>query len=429
MPNSRFSPLYTTLLICWAGGLVALYFSVTNFMAEQPASTDLYKFHLSAKSLLTDKTPYWPSPQHDNPESHCYRPADALVHSNQAPPLDTHQGNQQCLHPNLNPPAFIVITSVFGWLDFVPSFWAWNVLSLLAGIGGMLVLINEHCGSLKWRTSLVATCSLLSWYPALVNIEYGQVGLWLFLLLTLAWRDLRHGRNLRAGFILGATAGIKLFVGLFILALIAGRNWKAAVSFMAGGIAVTLPGLAVMGISGHLEYLAALREVNWYASNWNASLAGLFHRIFGGASTQGFFDLPFFSALLTHTLSIVILATVFIYIKNQDKNRSATAMADTVFCLIPVTMLLLSPLGWIYYFPALTITLSIYLKNAGVPSLKSSLLPGTLMIITIFPFTIRSTDRFSTLADWWWTGAIYSYALIIFFIMALLTVRKINTTA
>jgi len=425
------------LMLCWATGLAVFYYSLITFMADQPAGTDFYKFQLSAKSLLNHESPYWPAPQRDNPDSHCYRPSGTLSQSAPSISPSIHPGHQECLHPNLNPPAFVALTTPFGWFDFIPGYWGWSLLALLGGTCGAFILIQEHTRTFRWRASALGALLMLSWYPVVINIEYGQVGLWLFLLLTLAWRDLRHGRDLRAGLILGVAASLKLFVGLFIFSLLINRRWKACFTFAATCVAMALLGLAAVGTKSYWEYASALREVTWYASNWNASLAGLFYRIFGGASTPGFFSIPHLAAILTNLSAVLVLTATLIAINCiGNPNRSLLPSGKSqhrtssvgIFAITPPAMLLLSPLGWVYYFPVLIITLSICYRYTKKSSLQNVFAFIFFIILTTLPFTFRSTERFSTPLDWWWVGAIYSYALVTLFFLALLAIRKIKTS-
>ena len=92
-----------------------------------------------------------------------------------------------------------------------------------------------------------------AYFPTFANSSYGQLTLFLLLDVTLAWLALRNGKNQAAGCWLGAAASIKPFFGLFLIALLISRNWRAASAFIAVcGLGFLLGGL-LAGFSAYLD--------------------------------------------------------------------------------------------------------------------------------------------------------------------------------
>lgn len=418
--------------LLWIIILGASYYHEIQGFSDRPLDTDFYKFHLSAQSVLAGQSPYWSAPQKNDPASHCYRPVPS-DHQNQAVvpevPPGLHPGHQQCINPNLNPPVFIAATLPLGAVEFTTGWWLWSVLSILAGIGAVYVLVKEGVpkgAAFRWWYMLLAIPALFTYYPVRANIQLGQVGLFLMLVLVLAWRDLRNGRDFRAGILLGIAASIKLFAGLFILALLVDRRWKASGAFVVSCAVMALLGYAALGSSAYIDYQSALSDTTWYASNWNASIKGLFSKWLGGANTPGFFELPEIGSALTIVVSLLVIVVMLQLIQrlNRPSPENVMVRSDMLCALTLVSMLLLSPLGWMYYLPVLAIAVLVVLKYSVKLTLQSVGVLGPLVfvLLTVFPFSHVRSDVFVTVVDWWWSGVIYSYALLIIFMSVIYVV-------
>lgn len=428
--------VWYTAAVIWATSLLGLYASIIFIMAERPAGTDFYKFHISAKSYVNGATPYWPAP--NGSVSHC-NPSEselAAVTPDENFASGFHEGQNECLHPNLNPPIFVILTAPFGSLDFLPAWWAWAALSLLAGCFGVYTVVRE-LNPRHWRRWIAAaTFLILSWHPVLVNVQFGQLGLWLLLVMALAWRQMRNDRAATAGLILGAAASIKLFIGLFIVVLLFERRWRTSAFFALSFASITLSGLAIIGPNAYREYASLLGGVDWHANNWNASLTGLFFRLFGGANTAGLYDATTLAKVLVNLCCVLVLWKIlaagrFISAAAGLERRCCPDLnklrADSLFAMTLCAMLLMSPLGWIYYFPVLLIPVAICNHYAHKRSLKDPTTLGLIMFLlfTAAPFTLRSTASFNGMVDWWWTGSLYSYALMILFVTVIVSLKTV----
>ncbi|MFA5632444.1 MAG: glycosyltransferase family 87 protein [Porticoccaceae bacterium] len=379
-------------------------------------ATDFYKFYISAEQVLAGNSAYWQYPSNRGPYSDCL----ASHAGEQAADAGIHVGERLCLHPNLNPPFFVALMLPLVGLGFTGAWWVWSLLSMGAGVLAVHYLVRELDVKRKCLATLAGIALLFSYYPATVNLEIGQVGLFIMLLLVLAWRYLRSGREVLAGFWLGVGAGLKPFLGLFLIALIVDRRWQAVVGFIAGGVVTFVVGLLALGLPNQIEYIRMLGSVDWYAINWNASISGLVHRLLSGNELPGLFAMPQLSPIVVNVVSGLILAiTIFILCKVHSWHESALRLrSDFLFAVTSVAMLLLSPLGWMYYFPVLAIVLAVCWIHGGRMSLRNAVTMGgfVFVIVTIFPSALVRSDKFVTGLDWWWTGALYSYALIVLFL-------------
>ena len=169
------------------------------------------------------------------------------------------------------------------------------------------------------------------------------------LLMTLVWRDARHGRWTRAGACLGLGMSIKPFLLIFVPYLILSRRWRgpAAAGLTIGSF--FLLGLAVFGVENHRSWLQRLSTAHsWAWLPMNASLYGMLSR----ALT----DNPMFNSLArlddncirTIWLCLGIPAGLLALIVSTHR---FFGKADRPrFGILLVSALLFSPLGWTYYF-------------------------------------------------------------------------------
>ena len=99
----------------------------------------------------------------------------------------------------------------------------------------------------------------------------------LMLLITLVWRDARHGRWTWAGALLGVGMSIKPFLLVFIPYLVLKRHWRGVVAAgLTAGFCFLL-GLAVFGVENHRSWLQKLSTADsWAWLPMNASLYGIY---------------------------------------------------------------------------------------------------------------------------------------------------------
>ncbi len=252
------------------------------------------------------------------------------------------------LSHNLNPPVLTLLTLPLVPLDLRTAYYVWCAgqvgLALLAGF----TLLRQAAA----RAGFVIV--LCVYYPVLANLQIGQMGLLLFALLALYWHAAEQGQVRRAGVLLGLALLLKLFVGLIFVWLLLQRRWAiliygAAVWAVGMGL-----GLLLFGVANHRDWLDVVTTYSAGGLNWNASLYGVVQRYTGGM------PLP---ALLPLTLSFGLVAVVWL---NQQRQHPASFSLGIALCC-PL-MLLLTPLGWIYYFPVLLLSaLILWQQSENLP--------------------------------------------------------------
>lgn len=279
------------------------------------------------------------------------------------------QAIQQNPHPNLNPPTAVLILSPLSRLPFAYAYWSWSLISLACAVATAWLLAGGYAASERrfaWSVGLLIL--LLAYSPTWLAISLGQTTLFLLLLLVAGWRTARAARERSAGAILGATLALKPFVGVLLVYFVLRRQWRHVAWCVGSFAAANLIVLAVMGPGIFAGYLKVLRQVDWHGMNMNASIFGFLARLSAGADGQPFVNAGDRVELLGYGISVLLLCSLF-PLKRRLAVWPARQAIDLGYAYCLVLMLLISPLGWIYYFPLLLpCTLVILCSEAGTPA-------------------------------------------------------------
>jgi len=139
-----------------------------------------------------------------------------------------------------------------------------------------------------------------------------------------------------------------------------------------------------------------MQSVYWYASSWNASFLGFFVRLFGGYDINTpLISLPIISYPLYF---LTALATLFGLIKFilRNPNLSFIDKTDQDFSIVIICMLLLSPLGWLYYFPFLCIAFITLSKAPTFAKLDLRWLLTASLALSGIPHVLHSSQHINT---------------------------------
>lgn len=400
------------LVIAFMACLTSLYTEETKFRLSIPDATDFYKFYLSGQRFHKDETMYWRMPAREVPSDPCFPGGNGSSgRTNPLPPPG-------CLHPNLNPPFFNAISLPLMKLDYSVAWWSWSIGSTVCGLLSVFFMVSVFAarnGNILFLTATSA-CALFAYYPTFANFQYGQLTMFLLLPLTLGWLAMRNGRDAAAGSWLGLAASIKPFLGLFLILFILSKNKRASVGFVLVIFLTSLFGLWVAGFNSYKDYLVVGRDVTWFSASWNASFFGFFSRIFGGSENEPWLKVPALARMLSVFFSIAALLLVHSIIKKFEK-QSRLAYADVFFALAVPAILLVSPLGWIYYFPLLCLTVPVMWRmNKILPNGRSCILMlGIGAALTLIPRDLLSSSSMNSAYVWFWEAAGFHYALLVVF--------------
>jgi hypothetical protein len=403
--------LLLILLTAVLAVLLAFYVGSVDALSRHPINADFASFYMPARYMLEGKSIYAP------------------VYIRDLGPLPPDfQLEREIRHANLNPPFQTLIIGPLARLPYITAFWMWGIISLLAlGIGAVLVERgtrppNSPRGPLRPLIFLFLT---LAYFPSWISVAIGQISPLIFLLLAVVWYAARKDHDAWAGIVLGIALSLKLFVGVLLILFLVRRCWRL-LAWTAASVAVCI--VATFPFAGpavYREYLNILGGVTWYAASWNASLMGFFTRLLGGSENPPPINMPVLAHILAYGGSALLVGALAWFARPTTRGRPAVAF-DLAFSLIIPVMLLASPLGWMYYFPALLLPLAVgWQAAAALPRprpYRVALIVAWLL--SAVPRLIISAPDIRGPIDWFVWGGVFFYALLVFTAVLLALARK-----
>lgn len=335
------SPLLATkLMIIFALSILIIHYGVLiQFSSALHWDTDYKYLYFSAKPLSYEEGWYY---------------GKYFFHTD----LNTTTGMI-----NLNPPFVAILMTPFSLLNYPTSFFIWSICSLTLAIISTILIVNVFFHSQKRTILYLGSAALVcAYFPTFANIKCGQIGALLFFLITLGWIFFREQKTPLAGIFLGIAFSIKLFVGLFLILFLIRKEWAILRIFLATALGCILISLLIFNPETYFNYSHVFGKIQWYSASWNASLLGFFSRLFGYQNEQNIalINLPKLTPIF-YFFSVILLFFSFVFFrKKQTLSREITSASnDLAISYTIVAMLLISPLGWIYYFSVLFIPFAI----------------------------------------------------------------------
>lgn len=391
------------------------YTQLGDHAISRPASSDFYKFYLSAQRLHEGLSMYWLVPQKLKRGDPCHRdtPADQVHFEHPAPSSLNLGGDTPCLGPNLNPPIFIAFIQPLTRMPYRQAWWTWAAASCVATLWSAWLLSDAFSirTDRHWQRRIWASLAFFAFYPSVANFTLGQVGTLLLPLLILSWRYGSQQKPGKSGLWLGTLIALKPFfiVLLPVLALV--RQWRATSMAAATAVSLTALGWLLYGTQEQLNYMAVANNVTWLGTNWNGSWFGLFDRFFISLPASEWpRSLP-----LSRTIAAVCATATFAacaWAIRQLAHIKPALTWDAVTAIgLPMT-LLITPLGWSYYLPCMLLCLMLAWKHIPSDSRHRNVLRmliGLSICMAMVPITIKPSPTPLDPADWYGLDAWYWY--------------------
>ena len=305
---------------------------------------DFSKFHVSAQALLSGGDIYQSVP---------------MDYFGPRPP--EIEFDRDHLHPNLNMPVVALLFAPFSLGSLASGMVAWTVFTvglLLASaalLGSRFVTSRGLSSFDGWMISGLLAFLMLVHYPTFAGLALGQLGHLLLFVLCGAWLAARRGQDRLAGALLGTALALKLLTAVFLLLLPWLGRWRLLRWYIGTFLALTLLGAVAAGPESYLRFLSVLQQVDWHASGWNASLMAPLSILLGGGGAPSWLDFPGLATPVSAAIAASLYALLVIAVRRVADPE--TKLDLTIAGAVPL-MLLASPLGWLYYFPLLWITVS-----------------------------------------------------------------------
>jgi len=417
-------------LLAWVSGS---YVRAGEFAIVRPDSTDFYKFFLSANRVNNGQSMYWlvPPRRHIGDPCHPGTPLDQARKSDSIAKSLRIEAEDPCLGPNLNPPIFMVAVHALSSLPFDQAWWRWTVVSMFSGMLGIALLVSALIAKNSHRklTVLMSCTALILYYPTLANFALGQVGMFVLLLLVLTWRKLRQTKPLWAGFWLGLVVCLKPFLVTLLICLAIQKQGRTCLSASITILSLGMLGWFLYGTDVHRHYWLLASDVTWNGANLNGAWAGVAERFFSGQASSVLPQGSWQARTAATALSLLTLLVMCWSIHRSMRTSTSVHSEDTTMALGLPTALLVSPLGWAYYFPVLALSWAILWRHtAYLPNTRAWRIGLLIPIaLSMAPIVNRPSPRPDNPTVWWGVDSIYCYALLSLLVIGLAAFRGAQT--
>jgi hypothetical protein len=250
---------------------------------------------------------------------------------------------------NLNPPHFHLLLLP---LALLPMGWALGVWLLVNAAGGYYALrriVREARLTLTPRQRQRVVLGALGFVGTSSALLTGHMSFLLFWVVTLAWHAARHGRWTVAGVWLGLGLSVKPFLIFLVPYFLWRRQWRGLAAMAFTVLLCAAAGYVVFGPDNHRSWRHMLELAgDWAWLPMNASLMALVSRTFT--------DNPMFTPLATlsppqaRAIWLLVGIPVGLLTYAAAFRDGSPRGLDRAFALLLLGALLLSPLGWTYYF-------------------------------------------------------------------------------
>ena len=241
-----------------------------------------------------------------------------------------------------NPPHMLALMSPIGLLPIRLAMVAWLMVTFVA----MAACVRLWATVLPRGWAMLVFALLFASVAGYGNVRFGNQSWVTALAVTWAWRAWRDGKQRSAATVIGMAASIKVFLLIFLPYLCWRRQWRAVGWFVAGGVAITLAGVAVCGTDAYRSWMGTMQEQTWQGLPLNVSMLGTFTRAFEMSSSglQPLLDRPSWVLPLWLISSAAVASALWWCLRKQPD-------VDRDFAALLTSMLLLTPSGWAYYIP------------------------------------------------------------------------------
>ena len=382
--------------------ILAFYFLMIFYISQGGIEADFVIFYGSAQNFFDGRDIYAPVPFGKYGEV--------------LPEVLSILGRDS-LYPNLNPPFQTLLFLPLPLIDIQHAYLVFAFLSILLGLIAVRIIEKSKLSKpAENERSLLSGILLFAFFPTIAAICEGQVTLLILFLLVVGWSASRSGNDRAAGLALGLALSLKLFTGLFIFYFLIRRRWKLLAWYLGTFLVTSFLALMVFGIDAYFRYMESFKDINWYELSWNASFTGFFTRLFEGTSDIIMIYRPDITNIAVLSFSLIALITLVWAAWPRDDAASDTRF-DLGYALTIVLMLLISPFGWLYYFPFLIIPAILILRissqsrNHFLKSLR--LMPSVEVKMSAPPQRIQVNESYKLAQIGFYTYVLVAFAVLL----------------
>jgi hypothetical protein len=250
---------------------------------------------------------------------------------------------------NLNPPHFHLLLEPLVGLSERAALGVW----MIAGLICLLLSIARIGDEARVDFSLVekgaAALASVVFVGTSTALITGHMSFLLLLMFTLGWSAARSEKWTESGVWLGIAASLKPFLLIFGVYYLIVRRARAVLSFSIALIACHLIGIVYYGTAAYGDWLANLSDAgDWSFMPMNASIMGFLKREF--TLNPIFPALAYLSPRTIRAIWIAASAAIGSASLLVAARKIEPIDVDRGFAIVMIAALLISPLGWTYYF-------------------------------------------------------------------------------
>lgn len=321
---------------------------------------------------------------------------------------------------NLNPPFLTMLLLPLYYVNYADALKLWTIGSIILMFSSAWLVLRPFPQWHKYTLPILAAFAI--YMPNSANLAYGQISNYLFIWLAGAWLLGRQKKDVFAGILIGIACAIKIFCGLFLIYFFCIKRFRMLTAALITGACAFLASLLLFGFDNYFRYRAVLKEIKWYSASWNVSFYGFFTRLFSHTEkNKPLIYIPHLTEILT-VLCCIILLIYLIY----HWRKLGNIHFDIGFSLTLIVMLLLSPLGWIYYFGLLLIPYLVLIQQSHETRYRN-IMPVILCIILFFSTlsgNFISTINIQTTEEILVNGGTGFYTLIAFLMVYMFLIKE-----
>jgi len=239
------------------------------------------------------------------------------------------------------PPFAALVMLPMALLAFNPTIWLSCIACVVATVALVQILVDplvRRQGWIRWYAVLLVTAFAVAFEPLRETFLFGQVNIYLVLLVAVDLLVLMRRGSRFTGVGIGLATAIKLTPAVFLIYLLVTKRWKAAI---VGSVTAAVATVVAAAIA------PSASRVFWTDALWNTdrigSVAFISNQSLNGAIARLNPGNPSTAAWLA---SVVVVMVIWAF-----RVRKAVAAGDeaTGFALTGVLGCLISPITWVHH--------------------------------------------------------------------------------
>ena len=315
--------------------------------------------------------------------------------------------------PNHHPPFNAILFLPFSYFGYQAAFKLWNLVNLALYVFLIFLILRKL--NILDRKVLLKSSFLFLWYPFASNIGLGQSSIVLSVLIIGAYFLVAGGRETAGAICLGLATLIKLFPGFLIFYFLLLRKWCGAIFMMttiAVGMSITW---MIVGSENFFVYFTQVLPANndlYVSYPLNVSLSGALSLLLsdtvhgGGIWGTSLFNLGKLGRHIATAIPLMLsIPIVVLLFREMGKKKDE----ESLFALLLLTMLLVSPLTWGHMVVVTLILFGIVLRDYREGKRVSTL---PVLISALF-LSLPFVEIIRALGNWYHPNPVPWYASLL----------------